>query len=156
RSQRKQVFAADRLKYPMIRKHWEPGGGKKELRGRDEWVRISWEEALDIAASEIKRIKEKYGNSAILVTDGSEAHRLMSLYGGYTSIWGTTSWGSWRWGPEKFGMAEGYYEQSINDRLDLRNCKLIVMVGLNPAWSSCGNPTYNFLQAKKAGAKFIV
>lgn len=156
RSQRKQVFAADRLKYPMIRKHWEPGGGKKELRGRDEWVRISWEEALDIAASEIKRIKEKYGNSAILVTGGSEAQRLMSLYGGYTSIWGTTSWGSWRWGPEKFGMAEGYYEQSINDRLDLRNCKLIVMVGLNPAWSSCGNPTYNFLQAKKAGAKFIV
>src|SRR5690606_34757378 len=41
RSQRRQVFGADRLKYPMKRKNWEPGtGGKRELRGRDEWVRI--------------------------------------------------------------------------------------------------------------------
>jgi anaerobic dimethyl sulfoxide reductase subunit A len=41
RSQRHQVFGADRLKYPMKRKNWEPGGGNKELRGQDEWVRIS-------------------------------------------------------------------------------------------------------------------
>jgi len=57
RTQRVQVFGADRLKYPMKRKNWEPGGGKKELRGRDEWVRISWDEALDLVAGEIKRIK---------------------------------------------------------------------------------------------------
>jgi anaerobic dimethyl sulfoxide reductase subunit A len=56
RSQRHQVFGADRLKYPMKRKNWEPGGGKKELRGKDEWVRISWDEALDIVASETGRI----------------------------------------------------------------------------------------------------
>src|SRR5512144_1041840 len=64
RSQRMRVFGADRLKYPMKRKNWAPGGGNKELRGRDEWVRISWDEALNIMASEIKRIKEKYGNQA--------------------------------------------------------------------------------------------
>lgn len=29
RSQRHQVFGADRLRYPMKRKNWEPGGGKK-------------------------------------------------------------------------------------------------------------------------------
>lgn len=29
RSQRKQVFGADRLKYPMKRKNWAPGGGTK-------------------------------------------------------------------------------------------------------------------------------
>ncbi len=47
----------DRLKYPMRRKHWAPGGGDKSLRGKDEWVRISWDEALDIVVSELKRIK---------------------------------------------------------------------------------------------------
>lgn len=48
RSMRKMVFSADRIKYPMKRKHWEPkGGGDRSLRGRDEWERISWEEALD-------------------------------------------------------------------------------------------------------------
>ena len=42
RSQRNHVLSPDRLKYPMIRKHWKPHtGGDKSLRGRDEWVRIS-------------------------------------------------------------------------------------------------------------------
>src|SRR5690606_1662726 len=94
RSQRKQVFGADRLKYPMKRKHWEPGGGRKELRGQDEWVRISWDEALDIVASEIKRIKEKYGNEAILCPGGAEIQRTLTLYGGYVSTYGTTSGGT--------------------------------------------------------------
>ncbi len=42
-----------------------------------------------------------------------------------------------------------------NDRMDLRNAKLIVLWGANPAWSSQGSPTYHYLQAKKAGAKII-
>ena len=68
RSQRHQVFNADRLKYTMRRKNWKPGGGKKELRGRDQWVRLSWDEALDIVATETKRIIGKYGNESIMVT----------------------------------------------------------------------------------------
>lgn len=155
RAQRKQVFGADRLKYPMKRKNWEPGGGKKELRGQDEWVKISWDEALEIVASEIKRIQGKYGNRAIFSSNPGDVGRTLSLAGGYVSAWGTSSWGSWRWGPEKFGMAEGFFDQSINDRIDLRNSQLIVIVGGNPAWSAAGNPTYNYLQAKKAGAKFV-
>jgi anaerobic dimethyl sulfoxide reductase subunit A len=156
RSQRKQVFAVDRLRYPMKRKNWAPGGGNKELRGNDEWVRISWDEALDIVASETKRIAEKYGNRSILLGGGSEIGRTLALAGGYTNHAGTTSWGSWRWGPAKFGMAEGFNETSINDRLDLRNSQLIVIWGGNPAASAQGSPTYYYLQAKKAGAKFIV
>lgn len=156
RSQRKQVFAVDRLRYPMKRKNWAPGGGKKELRGQDEWVRISWDEALEIVASETKRIKEKYGSRSIFLGGGSEIGRTLSLFGGSTGHWGTTSWGTWRWGPAKFGMAEGFFETSINDRLDLHNSQLIVIWGANPAWSAQGNPTYNYLQAKKAGAKFII
>jgi anaerobic dimethyl sulfoxide reductase subunit A len=156
RSQRKQVFAADRLRYPMKRKNWAPGGGNKELRGKDEWVRISWDEALEIVASETKRIKEKYGNRAILLGGGAEVGRTLSLFGGSTSHAGTTSWGSWRWGPAKFGMAEGFSETSINDRFDLRNSQLIVIWGGNPAQSALGTPSWNYLQAKKAGAKFII
>jgi len=156
RSQRQQVFGLDRIKYPMKRKNWAPGGGNKELRGKDEWVRISWDEALNIVASEIKRVREKYTNNSLFVTGGSEMPRTLSLYGGYTSQWGTTSWGSWRYGPAKFGMEEGFFAHSINDRIDLRNSQLIVIWGGNPAWSAGGNPTYNYLQAKKAGAKFVI
>lgn len=155
RAQRKQVFAVDRLKYPMKRKNWAPGGGNKELRGRDEWVRISWDEAISIVASEITRIKEKYGSRSIMLAGGGEIGRTLSLYGGSTGTSGTTSWGTWRWGPAKFGMAEGFSETSLNDRIDMRNSQLIIMWGANPAWSSQGSPTYYYQQMKKAGAKFI-
>lgn len=168
RAQRRQVLGEDRLKYPLLRKHWQPGGGDKSLRGRDEWVRITWDEALDILAGEIRRIKEKYGNEAILTWDyaslyyaakmtggwggGNEMSQVLSLYGGYSSSTGSTSWGTWRdTGPRiGLGLANG-----INDRLDLQNAQLIVMWGANPAWSSPGSATYHYLQAKKAGARFV-
>ena len=71
RAQRGQIMGADRLKYPMKRAHWAPGGGDKSLRGKDTWVRISWDEALDIVASETKRISAKYGFNSIYAL-GSE------------------------------------------------------------------------------------
>ena len=155
RSQRRQVFNADRLKYPMKRKNWAPGGGKKELRGKDEWVRISWDEALDHIASEIKRIKNKYGNESIYVSGGADIGNVLSTVGGYTASTGTISWGAWLYTYEMLGVGEGLYVNAINDRLDLRNSQLIVLWGVNPAWSTMGSVTYNYLQAKKAGARFI-
>ncbi|MFB6468105.1 molybdopterin-dependent oxidoreductase [Cytobacillus sp. Hz8] len=154
RSQRQQVFGADRLRYPMKRKNWKPGGGKKELRGKDQWVRISWDEALDNVASEIKRISEKYGYDSIWVTGGGDMVNVLSDYGGCNTDWGTTSRGAWTFVPDMMGVGPAP-ESSINDRIDMRNSQLIVLWGMNPAWSSAGSPAYNFLQTKKAGARFI-
>jgi len=150
RSQRHQCFGADRLKYPMKRKNWEPGGGKKELRGKDEWVRISWEEALDLVAAELKRIKETYGNTSILTARYESP--LLNSYGGALTSWGVTSDGAW---PQPRDKMSGNLAGQANDRLDWKNARLIVLWCSNPAWSSAGNPTYNYLQAKKAGAKII-
>ncbi len=157
RSQRQVILGADRLKYPMIRKNWEPGGGKKELRGRDEWVRISWDEALDIAASEIKRISEKYGHAAIFdaTHSASDIGRTLALYGGYSRRWGNVSWGTWGEAYHELTGVSGNGANSGNDRIRLREAKLIIMWGANPAVSSNGSPTYHYMQAKKAGAKFI-
>lgn len=156
RSQRKQVFNADRLKYPMKRKNWEPGGGKKELRGNDQWVRISWDEAFELIAAETKRITEKYGNESVLVTgEDINITNVMAEIGGYSACYGSSSWGAWRWIYENMGVGEGLAVNGINDRLDLRNSQLIVLWGANPAWSTMGSVTYNYLQAKKAGARFI-
>ena len=162
RSQRMQVFSPDRLKYPMKRKNWAPGGGKKELRGKDEWVRISWDEALDLVAAEIKRIKEKYGNEAILA-HGSEIGRTLGLYGGYVTSWGSTSFGTWNDTGPKIGAFTAISKIGLtnperadqNDRFDLRNSQLIVVWGGNPSWSGAGNPTYYYLAAKQAGAKIV-
>jgi len=168
RSQRRQVLGEDRLKYPLVRKHWRPGGGDKELRGKDEWVRISWDEALDIVAGEIQRIRKQYGNRSILAWDyaslnyttkftgnwggGNEISQLLNLSGGHTNTWGSTSWGTWRETGPRIGLG---LTNGTNDRLDLQNSQLIVMWGTNPAWSSPGSATYHYLQAKQAGSKFV-
>jgi anaerobic dimethyl sulfoxide reductase subunit A len=147
RSQRQRVYGADRLKYPMKRAHWQPGGGDKSLRGKDTWVRISWDEALDIVVSEYKRITAKYGAGSVLW--GTNA---IAAAGGYINSWGSTSSGTWAaTGPAIIGA----YDSAGNDRLELRKSKLIVMWSTDPITSSGGNPCYNYLQAKKAGAKYI-
>ena len=154
RAQRKQIFAADRIKYPMKRKNWSPDNPNGELRGIDEWERISWDEALNYVAEGLKSAKEKYGNRSILA-EGTEIGRTLNLFGGYTSRWGTGSLGAFALTPHLIGTSNGDDSKAINDRLDMKNCDTVIMIGTNPAWSSAGTPAYNFLQVKKAGAKFI-
>lgn len=161
RAQRKQVFGADRLKYPMKRKHWKTGGGDKSLRGKDEWERISWDEALTYIAEELKRVKKEYGNRSILHIGGwssriTDISRTLGLFGGYCEYWNTNSFGSWAMTPKTVGFWQlDAWDQTVNDRFDLRNCDTIIMLGMNPAWSAMGSSSWHYLQAKKAGAKFI-
>ncbi|MFA5536342.1 MAG: molybdopterin-dependent oxidoreductase, partial [Bacillota bacterium] len=158
RSQQQQIFNADRIKYPMKRKHWEPGGGDRSLRGRDEWERISWDEALDIVASEIKRAKEKYGSKSILsftaippefsgssAVSGSQdpskpvlpstvhpVPKVLNAYGGTSTVWDTRSLGVYKMPWENIGLV---INQSANDRMDLYNSDVVILYGINSAWS---------------------
>lgn len=159
RSQIKQVLGADRLKYPMKRKHWVPGGGDKELRGRDQWVRISWNEALYIVSSELERIKTKYGNKAIYSNNGAdgtggENQRMLSLYGGSVEMFGSRSKGAWSKAMEPI-LGVNQKSHIMNDRMDLLNAKLIVLWGNNPAWNTSSAALRNLIRAKEKGIKFI-
>lgn len=146
------LLGADRLKYPMIRKHWKPGGGRKELRGKDEWLRISWDEALDILAGELKRIKENYGSEAVLAPwIGVIAARALGAYGGFTDQWGAHSTGTWLLAHQHTGFGYPHW----NDRFDMVETKLFLLWGTNPVWSQAGLPAYSYWQAKKNGARFI-
>ena len=104
RAIRKQVYAPERIKYPMKRKNWSPGGGANvhpELRGSDEWVRISWDEAASLVAGEMTRLKGLYGNEAFhdLGQSGSTkvlhgrtwVQRLFNKFGGFTAATGSYS-----------------------------------------------------------------
>lgn len=161
RAQIQHVMAEERIKYPMKRKNWEPGGGKKELRGIDEWVRISWEEALDIAASEIKRIIDTHGNKSILSMSWGAQNgeilydpgvRLFNALGGSTHHFGTVSFGTWPY--DELFMEGSVYASS--DRMTLRDAKLLLLVGCNWAENKAGNIAYFVKQAKDQGAKVII
>lgn len=162
RAMRKQVFGEDRINYPMKRKHWQPGGVEVngELRGIDEWERISWDEALDMVASELKRIRDAYGNGAIV--DGCKVTHHPD-FGGNREIWGVNSEGNWPMVRQMMAgtdvMMHTGYGLSLTaapDRFTFKQAKLIVLWGGNPSWSSMGMSTYNYQQAREAGAKFIV
>lgn len=156
RSLQQQIFGPDRLKHPMKRKNWEPfTGGKKELRGVDEWVRITWDEALDIIAAELTHAKETYGNESIfymnMINMEGYLGGILSAFGGYIDCNGTQS-------PGTFVLANhmyGFNMAGVNDRMDLKNSEYIVLYGHNAAWCSFGNPSYYLKHAKEAGSKFV-
>jgi molybdopterin guanine dinucleotide-containing S/N-oxide reductase-like protein len=111
-SYKKRAYSVNRIKYPLKRVDWDPRGDRHENnRGKSGYVRISWDEALDLITSEIKRIKEKYGTAAILSQSDQHgenktvhaahgcARKLLNLLGGYTlQVRNPDSWEGWVWG----------------------------------------------------------
>ncbi|GAA6990628.1 hypothetical protein HpCHC75_13610 [Helicobacter pylori] len=61
-----RVYSDSRVKYPCVRKSFlENKKNHKELRGREEFVRVSWDVALDLAAKKLKEIpKENIYNAS--------------------------------------------------------------------------------------------
>ena len=60
-----RVNSPNRTMYPLKRVDWDPKGERNpQNRGKSKYVRISWDEATDIIAAEIKRVIEKYGPTA--------------------------------------------------------------------------------------------
>ncbi|NCB82477.1 MAG: twin-arginine translocation signal domain-containing protein [Bacilli bacterium] len=48
-------YASSRIKYPYVRKSYLEGNANhKELRGQEEFIRVSWDKALELVASKIK------------------------------------------------------------------------------------------------------
>lgn len=55
-----------RVARPAFRKGWlKNGPGPSTERGRDEFVELPWDEALDILAAELARVRDEHGNEAI-------------------------------------------------------------------------------------------
>ena len=151
RAYRQRVYAPDRLKFPMKR---------VGARGEGKFERISWDEALDTVASELKRVKATYGSSAILymAVDGTlgllhgrvAAERLLNIFGGCTTHWGALSFeGSY------FGSAVTYGSfLTANTPDDFINSRMIVLWGFNPVESSRATTPF-LMQAKDAGARIV-
>ncbi len=87
-----------RVTAPAIRRGWlENGPGSSDRRGREEFVEVGWDQALDLLASELKRVLEAggpesiYGGSYGWASAGrfhhaqSQIHRFLNLLGGYVS-----------------------------------------------------------------------
>ncbi|MCD8343296.1 MAG: molybdopterin-dependent oxidoreductase [Oscillospiraceae bacterium] len=126
-----RVYSKNRVKYPLKRVDWDPNGERHpENRGKSKYVRISWDEATDIVASELKRLIDKYGPETVLIEadmHGEGKHlapshgcpnRLMSLLGGYTvQMRNIDSWEGWSWGARNIHGCEPVGEMMPNANL---------------------------------------
>ena len=123
---KKRVYSKNRIPYPLKRVDWDPDGERNpQTRGTSGYVRISWDEAAQLVAREIKRIHDEYGpNSQLCEYDGHgetkivhAAHgcmtKLMELCGGYTSqARQPDSWEGWYWGAKHIWGMDPLGQQS--------------------------------------------
>jgi biotin/methionine sulfoxide reductase len=86
-----------RVRRPSIRKSWlERGpGAASDKRGQEPFVEVPWDEALDLVANELKRVRDKHTNKAIFGGSygwssagrfhhaQSQVHRFLNALGGY-------------------------------------------------------------------------
>lgn len=150
----------DRIKYPMKRISWSEDDPHGDLRGKEGYQRISWDEALDIVAAQLKKAYTTYGPRSVFVPVSLSGSRdeygpLLTACGGYMTVSDTVSYGTYCGNTDALGLSWGG-EDKFNDRLDMiENAETVVLYGQNPGWGANGNPTFFFRAARDNGAKFI-
>jgi anaerobic selenocysteine-containing dehydrogenase len=152
---KKRVYSPNRILYPLKRVDWDPNGERHpENRGSSRFVRISWEEAVDLVASELLRVKETYGPEAVLSQsdghgEGKGIHschgsfnKLLQLLGGFTlQIRNTDSWEGWAWGAKHaWGMEPvGEMLPDANLMPDIaENTQMLLFWGCDPETTPWG------------------
>jgi anaerobic dimethyl sulfoxide reductase subunit A len=155
RNYRSLLYHPDRLKYPMKRV------GK---RGEGKFKRITWDEAIDIIASEVKRIGDTYGPESRYVNYASgqswgihggkaAVRKLLSLTGGFLNYHNDYSSGA-----GNVATPYTYGTNNSGSSFDsLLHSKYIILWGQNPSEMIFSTPYREYLmQAKKNGAKITV
>lgn len=170
------VYAEDRIKYPMVRKSYlaDPDNSKPELRGSDEWVRVSWEEAIKLAADQMKKTRATKGPSGIFSgcygwkSSGNFhnartlAYRFMRTTGGFVGHKGDYSTGASQViMPHVMGTIE-VYEQQTSWEVVLESTDVVVIWGANPmatlkiAWSSSDSEGLEYFKRLRDSGKRII
>lgn len=105
------VYSPDRILYPMKRVDFDVNGDRHpENRGISGYERISWDEALDIVAGEIVRLRRTYGPGTVFNSMGSHhtwgnvgyylsaAKRFFNCIGATETLPNPDSWEGFAWG----------------------------------------------------------
>ncbi|PAF53408.1 trimethylamine-N-oxide reductase [Helicobacter sp. 13S00482-2] len=160
-----------RVEYPMVRKSYlkAKGASRSDLRGQEEFVRVSWETALDLAAKALKENFDKYGAESIYgecywwggsgkVSWGrTVAHRMLKILGGYVEESGDYSTGAGMVIMPHVMGSNTVYESPTKWKAILKGAKNIVFWGTDPLITNqiaVSSPTHEnypvFEELKKA------
>jgi len=154
-SYKNRVYSPNRILFPLKRVDWDPKGERNpQNRGKSKYKRISWDEALDIIASEIKRMYKEYGPGAILAQADGHGEtkvihgphgcqlKLLQMLGGFTlqnrnpDSWEGSYWGAKHvWGGEPVGKQRPQ-DNVIGDIA--RNSEMLLFWGCDPETTTWG------------------
>ncbi len=167
-----------RVLRPSVRKSWlEHGpGSAPEKRGQEPFVEVSWNEALDLVAKEIARVKDKHSNRAIFGGSygwssagrfhhaQSQVHRFLNSVGGYVRHQDSYSLGAARvLLPHIVAPMEELMAQHTSWNVLAENCKLFVTFGGVPRKNSqinAGGATLHHVKGglygmRDSGVRFV-
>ncbi|MBE3581542.1 MAG: molybdopterin-dependent oxidoreductase [Thermoanaerobacteraceae bacterium] len=151
---KKRAYSPNRIPYPLKRVDWEPDGERNpQNRGKSKFVRITWDEAAELIAKELKRVCDKYGPTAVLVQGDGHGEtkaihgphgcqiRLMELLGGYTiQARQPDSWEGWYWGANHVWgqdpVGQGKQTNLVKDISE--NTQMMVFWGCDPETTPWG------------------
>ncbi len=171
---KERVYSPARVRYPLRRVDWSPENRNPQNRGKSKFMRISWDEALDIIAREVKRIVDKYGTTAVAVmADGlghstwrslhSYAHALCEVLGGCIHVQrNPDSFEGYYWGAKHAWGMDSYRGHQYQDDIwedVLENTEMMICTGCDPEttswgfWSQSGSITMDWI--KRAGIKLV-
>ena len=137
------VHSKTRIAQPFVREGWlknGPGGG--EGRGREPFVPVPWERALDLVAAELDRVKRDHGPTAIMAGSqgwGSagifheargQLRRFMAVFGGFIDQVSNYSFGTALvFLPHVLGSAQACTGPLTSWSSIARHAKLMVLFG---------------------------
>lgn len=142
-------YDPDRLKYPLLR---------KSARGKEEWVQVTWDEALTYIADKMKKIKAEHGPEAMaLFSHGIGGNFLKHLFKAYgSSNIGAPSFAQCR-GPRDVGFKLTFGEDVASpERTDIKNAQCLVLIGSHLGENMHNTQVQEFSEAIANGASIIV
>jgi trimethylamine-N-oxide reductase (cytochrome c) len=144
----KRMQSDSRVGYPMKRVDWDPNGERNtQNRGISDYERISWDEAFDLIITEMRKVYETKGPSALGLAHSahlewgslhfvfSDVFRFWHLIGSTYIEFTPNSWEGWACGtPFLWGDWQGHGLPAAPDSLQdiSRNDDLIVLWGSDP------------------------
>ncbi len=142
-----RVYHKTRVMYPMVRKSYlanPTGDTKPHLRGKEPFVRVTWDEVLAITANAILTTAEQHGNEALFSSSyGGWSHagllrpqvlqgRLFGLIGGHSVTTGDYSGGASQISlPHVIGDMEVYSPQTAWEVM-AEHTEVMVWIGCDP------------------------
>lgn len=172
---RDQVHSKTRVRWPMVRKGFLASPDKPQgIRGQDEFVRVSWDDALALIHAQHKRIRNSYGPSSIFAGSygwrsngvlhkaSTLLQRYMSLAGGYTGHLGDYSTGAAQAIMPYVVGGNEVYQQQTSWPLVLEHTDVVVLWSANPlntlkiAWNASDEQGIGYFDALRKSGKRII